>query len=249
MATSCFLWGTGDILAQRIEHYEEQQYGSSSSSSSKAAVPSPPGDSTSSEGLQQQQHQQAQQQQQQQSPEMLQHSSSKGFTIDQRRTLLTAVGFGAAFVGPVGEFWYSGLEKVCRWLVPGGGGRFLATKVVLDSAVMGSVYVAAFFAFGSLVLEGSGVAGFVKKMQVDFIPTYAAELAFWPLVQTANFSYVPVRHQLLAVNMFSLLDAAFISWVGNQQDWLGKIMGRLGMREPAGPAAAAAPAEEQSKER
>jgi hypothetical protein len=65
--------------------------------------------------------------------------------------------------------------------------------------------------------------------QVDFIPTYAAELAFWPLVQTANFSYVPVRHQLLAVNTFSLLDAAFISWVGNQQDWLGKIKGRLGL--------------------
>jgi hypothetical protein len=61
------------------------------------------------------------------------------------------------------------------------------------------------------------------------VPTYAAELAFWPLVQTANFSYVPVRHQLLAVNTFSLLDAAFISWAGNQKDWLGKMMGRMGM--------------------
>jgi hypothetical protein len=71
------------------------------------------------------------------------------------------------------------------------------------------------------------------QFQVDFIPTYAAELAFWPLVQTANFSYVPVRHQLLAVNTFSLLDAAFISWVGNQQDWLGKIMGRLGLQDAA----------------
>jgi hypothetical protein len=55
-------------------------------------------------------------------------------------------------------------------------------------------------------------------------------------VQTANFSYVPVRHQLLAVNTFSLLDAAFISWVGNQQDWLGKIMGRLGLQDAAGAA-------------
>lgn len=64
--------------------------------------------------------------------------------------------------------------------------------------------------------------------QVDFAPTYAAELAVWPVVQTINFSKVPVRHQLLVVNTFSLLDAAFISWVGHQEDWLGKIMKRMG---------------------
>jgi hypothetical protein len=38
-----------------------------------------------------------------------------------------------------------------------------------------------------------------------------------------------VRHQLLVVNTFSLLDAAFISWVGNQQDWWGTMAGRLGL--------------------
>eukprot|EP00882_Tetradesmus_deserticola_P022936 GHRQ01024942.1.p3 GENE.GHRQ01024942.1~~GHRQ01024942.1.p3 ORF type:complete len:111 (+),score=58.08 GHRQ01024942.1:434-766(+) len=110
---------------------------------------------------------------------------------------------------------------------------------------MGSVYVAAFFAFGSIVLEGSGLQGFMQKMKVDFIPTYAAELALWPLVQTANFSYVPVRHQLLAVNTFSLLDAAFISWAGNQEDWLGKIMGRFSLGDAAKGAGAGAQSKEQ----
>lgn len=42
---------------------------------------------------------------------------------------------------------------------------------------------------------------------------------------------VPVRHQLLVVNSFSLLDAAFISWVGNQSDWYGKILQRLGVSQ------------------
>jgi protein Mpv17 len=64
--------------------------------------------------------------------------------------------------------------------------------------------------------------------QVDFWPTYAAELAVWPVVQAVNFSKVPVRHQLLVVNTFSLLDAAFISWVGHQQDWFTKIKQRMG---------------------
>jgi hypothetical protein len=113
MATSCFLWGAGDILAQRIEHYEEQQYGSSSSSSGKSPAASQTDNSSStSTGRQGEQHaqeqQQTQQQTQQQQQAVPQEPSSKGFTVDKRRTLLTAVGFGAAFVGPVGEFWYSG---------------------------------------------------------------------------------------------------------------------------------------------
>jgi hypothetical protein len=110
MATSCFLWGGGDVLAQCIEHYEEQQYGSSSS---KPAPASQTADSCSSSGRDGEQHAQSQQRtpqlQQQQDPQAItRDSGSKGFTVDKRRTLLTAVGFGAAFVGPVGEFWYSG---------------------------------------------------------------------------------------------------------------------------------------------
>lgn len=53
--------------------------------------------------------------------------------------------------------------------MPGGGARFLVTKVVLDSAVMGSMYVAAFFAFGSIVLEGNGLQGFLQKMKVRLV--------------------------------------------------------------------------------
>jgi len=41
-----------------------------------------------------------------------------------------------------------------------------------------------------------------------------------------------VRHQLLVVNSFSLLDAAFISWVGNQSPgWYGKVLQRLGVSQ------------------
>jgi hypothetical protein len=75
------------------------------------------------------------------------------------------------------------LEKVCRRLVPGGGARFLVTKVVLDSAVMGSVYVAAFFAFGSVVLEGNGLQGFMQKMKVRLKA---------PLVKSVVFAFVAV---------------------------------------------------------
>jgi protein Mpv17 len=51
-------------------------------------------------------------------------------------------------------------------MLSAGGARFLATKVVLDSAIMGSVYVIAFFAFIATALERTGLEGFKQKMKV-----------------------------------------------------------------------------------
>jgi hypothetical protein len=51
-----------------------------------------------------------------------------------------------------------------------------------------------------------------EKLRRDFWSSYAAELAFWPAFQAVNFWKVPVRHQLLAVNVACLLDATFLCW-------------------------------------
>eukprot|EP00983_Pelagomonas_calceolata_P040777 1137770-Pelagomonas_calceolata.AAC.20 len=40
-------------------------------------------------------------------------------------------------------------------------------------------------------------------------------------VQTFNFVKVPVQHQLLAVNFMTLVDASFLSWARNQENWEG----------------------------
>jgi hypothetical protein len=44
-------------------------------------------------------------------------------------------------------------------------------------------------------------------LQVDFVPTYAAELAFWPVVQTLNFSKVRSRLLQQPSNTFRLFQA------------------------------------------
>lgn len=51
-----------------------------------------------------------------------------------------------------------------------------------------------------------------EKCRRDFWSAYAAELVFWPAFQAVNFWKVPVRHQLLAVNLACLLDATFLCW-------------------------------------
>lgn len=40
--------------------------------------------------------------------------------------------------------------------------------------------------------------------------------------QSANFALVPLKHQLLVVNSMTILDAIFMSWARNQDDWFGK---------------------------
>ena len=50
------------------------------------------------------------------------------------------------------------------------------------------------------------------KCKRDFWSAYAAELLFWPAFQAVNFWKIPVRHQLLAVNLACLLDATFLCW-------------------------------------
>jgi hypothetical protein len=90
---------------------------------------------------------------------------------------------------------------------------------------MGPFYVAAFFAWGCALIDFSGMTEFKRKMRVDFVPTLAAEVTFWPVIQGINFSCVPLKHQLLVVNTMTIFDACFMSWSRNQDDWLGKVKG------------------------
>ncbi|GFR47713.1 hypothetical protein Agub_g9467 [Astrephomene gubernaculifera] len=170
MATSCVLWGAGDILAQRV--VERRRWDK----------------------------------------------------IDNRRVAATAA-FGASFMGPVGHFWYHQLDQICSRLLRSGTPAFLAAKLIADTAVMGPLYVVAFYAWGSAFIDRTGFEGFRTKIVKDFLPTFTAELAVWPLFQAFNFTRIPVEHQLLAVNAMTLVDACFLSWARAQEDWVSEAMG------------------------
>jgi protein Mpv17 len=129
-------------------------------------------------------------------------------------------------VGPIGHAWYRFLDAWVAARLPRGSARFVAAKVLLDEVVFGPVHVAGFFAAVTLA-EGGGVGAVKAKLARDFWPTYAAELAFWPAFQALNFWRVPVRHQLLVVNLACLLDATFLCWV-SRNDLAGVMAGMRG---------------------
>jgi hypothetical protein len=147
------------------------------------------------------------------------------------RHVAASAAYGAAVVGPVGHAWYRFLDAWVAARAPRGSARFVAAKVLLDEIVFGPVHVAGFFAAVTLAEEApDGALEKIKdKLRRDFWPTYAAELAFWPAFQAFNFARVPVRHQLLVVNLACLLDATFLCWVSRRTGWgdglLAAVMG------------------------
>lgn len=95
--------------------------------------------------------------------------------------------------------------------------RFIATKVALDGLIFGPFDLFAFFTYVGFA-TGKSVDEVKEGLKRDFLPALVLEGGVWPIVQVANFRYVPVRYQLLYVNMFCLLDSAFLSWVEQQKD-------------------------------
>eukprot|EP00850_Spirogloea_muscicola_P021662 SM000257S08646 [mRNA] locus=s257:8966:10622:- [translate_table: standard] len=138
--------------------------------------------------------------------------------LDVVRVFKTSL-FGAGFVGPAGHLWYEGLDAFvrCRLALRPGSARFVAAKLVADTAFFGPLHLLAFFTYMGLA-DGHSLRQVKEDVARDFLPAFMTEGAVWPFVQAANFRFVPVEHQLLFVNCVCLLDSAFLSWFKFQDD-------------------------------
>ncbi|KAH9300624.1 hypothetical protein KI387_012207, partial [Taxus chinensis] len=142
----------------------------------------------------------------------------KKFKIDWKRAATTGM-FGFGFVGPIGHFWYEGLEHVTkhRLRLRPRSFQFIAAKLAADSLIFGPVHLVAFFTYMGLA-SGKKIDQIKENIKRDFLPAFMMEESTWTVVQTVNFRFVPVRYQLLYVNLFCLLDSAFLSWFEQQED-------------------------------
>jgi len=95
--------------------------------------------------------------------------------------------------------------------------RFVATKVALDGVIFGPLDLLVFFTYMGFS-NGKSIPQIKEDVKRDFLPALVMEGGIWPILQVANFRYVPVRYQLLYVNFFCLLDSCFLSWIEQQED-------------------------------
>nr|XP_009413818.1 PREDICTED: protein Mpv17 [Musa acuminata subsp. malaccensis] len=143
---------------------------------------------------------------------------NKEINIDWRRVATTSM-FGFAFVGPVGHYWYEYLDRIIRvrlQLQPKSM-KFVTTKVVADGLIFGPLDLLIFFSYMGLA-SGRSISQVKEDVKRDFLPALIVGGTVWPIVQVANFRFVPVRYQLLYVNLFCLLDSSFLSWIEQQGD-------------------------------
>ncbi|KAF5823869.1 hypothetical protein HanRHA438_Chr01g0043981 [Helianthus annuus] len=142
----------------------------------------------------------------------------KELHINWRRVATTSL-FGMAFVGPVGHFWYEGLDRFLKVKLQyqPKSIRFVATKVALDGIIFGPVDLFVFFTYMGFA-SGKTFNQVKDDVKRDFLPALVLEGGIWPMVQVANFRFIPVKYQLLYVNSFCLLDSCFLSWLEQQQD-------------------------------
>ncbi|KAH9555046.1 hypothetical protein CY35_08G094200 [Sphagnum magellanicum] len=122
-------------------------------------------------------------------------------TLDHKtnwRRVATASFFGVGFVGPVGHLWYEAFESVCinRLKLKPNSFRFITTKVMADTFLFGHVHLLAFFTYMGLA-SGKPWDEVKHDVKRDFLP---------------------IRHQLLYVNCFCLVDSAYLSWVKHQDN-------------------------------
>ncbi|KAF0917333.1 hypothetical protein E2562_017507 [Oryza meyeriana var. granulata] len=140
----------------------------------------------------------------------------KEFKIDWKRVGITS-SFGFAFVGPVGHYWYEYLDRFILRRYQPKTFKFVASKVAADGLLFGPVDLLLFFSYVGLASRRS-VEQVKDDVKRDFIPALVLGGTIWPAVQIANFRFVPVRYQLLYVNLFCLLDSCFLSWIEQQGD-------------------------------
>ncbi|KAK3004377.1 hypothetical protein RJ639_020016 [Escallonia herrerae] len=113
--------------------------------------------------------------------------------------------------------------------------RFVATKVAVDGIIFGPLDLLVFFTYMGFA-SGKRADQVKEDVKRDFLPALILEGGIWPIVQVANFRFVPVRYQLLYVNFFCLLDSCFLSWIEQQQDapWKQWFKSLVSLKEKEG---------------
>ncbi|KAK1408174.1 hypothetical protein QVD17_39809 [Tagetes erecta] len=149
---------------------------------------------------------------------IFQSEDNRDLRINWRRVVTTSI-FGMAYVGPIGHFWYEGLDRFLmqRLQYAPKSMRFVATKVALDGIIFEPIDLFVFFTYMGFAL-GKTVTQIKEEMRRDFLPALIVEGGVWGVVQVINFRFIPVKYQLLFVNLFCFLDSCFLSWFEQQQD-------------------------------
>ncbi|EZF24178.1 hypothetical protein H112_03256 [Trichophyton rubrum D6] len=105
--------------------------------------------------------------------------------------------YGGAIFGPGATTWYKFMQ---RSIVLKNPKLTLVARVCADQTLFTPTHLTCFLS-SMAILEGNDP---LERLRTSFGTAYKTNLMLWPWVQAANFTFVPLEHRVLVVNLVSL---------------------------------------------
>ncbi|XP_046393885.1 protein Mpv17-like [Ischnura elegans] len=127
---------------------------------------------------------------------------------------------GVVFMGPALWAWYQTLH---RFVGPGGGGAKARMvlglkKVFWDQVVLAPPFYAVFIVVNGAVQQQDWQS-IRNSMDSSFKDIMINNWKLWPAVQFVNFSFVPLKFQVLFEQSFCLIWNTYLAWkINRSQD-------------------------------
>ena len=114
-----------------------------------------------------------------------------------------------------------------RWVK--GNDNIAALKKMLICETFFTLYQAISYYFCIPLFEGGTVDDSIAELREKLWETLKMNWAFWPLLQFANFKWVPIKFQVLYVNLMSIFWNCYLSFMS----FVRKPQGRLPPAPPS----------------
>ena len=133
----------------------------------------------------------------------------KGSFHDCRRTLRMCIM--GTIIGPLQRTWFLTLEH----FIPPTTKAQIVKKLILDQSIYGPFIVFSFYSLSG-ILAGKDPVEIKVMLQERYIKTMSTAYKVWPIVQTTNFTLVPVQHRTNFVQLVSLCWNMYLTWMSNK---------------------------------
>ncbi|KAI1802909.1 hypothetical protein F4811DRAFT_554421 [Daldinia bambusicola] len=118
--------------------------------------------------------------------------------------------YGGAVFGPAATTWYGILQRSIQLRSPRAE---MVARVAADQLLFAPTFIGVFLS-SMAVLEGGSPK---EKLAKSYWPALSTNYLIWPFVQMANFTFVPLHHRVLVVNLVSIGWNCYLSMINSKK--------------------------------
>ncbi|CCC72046.1 hypothetical protein NCAS_0J00670 [Naumovozyma castellii] len=128
-----------------------------------------------------------------------------------------AVIYGSMIFSFIGDKWYKILQNNVKLPLRFQHNKSLSMlyKVSVDQLAFAPLGVPFYFSCMT-IMEGGTMKDVETKIKTQWWRTLVTNWCVWPLFQMVNFTWVPLQHRLLAVNVVAIFWNTYLSYMNSR---------------------------------